>query len=291
MNFRDHCAWFGRCLPALVSLALTLGLAATASAADMIGNCEVTGQKGAFPITPVQPGQLTVDVNLPAPGWWNGDTPETIKDGFEYCMAANIAYRAGLDKIAVTNVTWDSLVAGQTENFDLALSEVSITDERKKVVNFSVPYFHSDTGILVRKDANFDSKSMKGLRFGVQQATTAFDFLNNKLKPTEQVMVFQDIPSLLASLAAGQIDVGMSDTSYVLALATQSKGALKVIGQYSTGETYGAIYPKDSANAATFDKIIQSLIDDGTLKALSAKYLAAAWGADPTTIPYFEVEP
>jgi polar amino acid transport system substrate-binding protein len=36
------------------------------------------------------------------------------------------------------------------------------------------------------------------------------------------------------------------------------------------------------------DKIIQALIDDGTLKALAAKYLAGAWGADPTAIPYFK---
>ncbi len=49
-----------------------LGLAATAAAADTIGNCEVQGQKGQFAMEPARPGQLTVEVNLPAPGWWNG---------------------------------------------------------------------------------------------------------------------------------------------------------------------------------------------------------------------------
>src|SRR5215475_3399971 len=91
-------------LNALTALGLFVGAAAflavgdihSASAADMIGNCEMTGKKGEFPITPVHPGQVTVEVALPAPGWWNGDTPETIKDGYEYCMAANMAYRAGL---------------------------------------------------------------------------------------------------------------------------------------------------------------------------------------------------
>jgi polar amino acid transport system substrate-binding protein len=61
-----------------------------------------------------------------------------------------------------------------------------------------------------------------------------------------------------------------------------------VVGQYSTGETYGALYPKASPNGKILDQIIQALIDDGTLKALSAKYLAGAWGADPATIPYFK---
>ena len=259
-----------------------------ASAADMIGNCAVTGVKGSIPMTPAKAGQITVEVNLPSPGWWNGDTPESIKDGYEYCMAANIAHRAGLDKVVVVNVAWDALVAGQTKDFDLALSEISITDERKKVVDFSVPYFSSDIGVLVKKGTMVDAASIKGLRIGVQGATTGADFVAQTLKPTTTPKVFPDQPSMFTALQAGQIDVAMTDTSIILAQVAASNGVFVVPGQYSTGETYGALYPKGSANEATLNKIIQALIDDGTLKMLSAKYLAAAWGADPTTVPYFK---
>ena len=272
---------------AVATIVLALGFARPATA-DMIGNCELTGQKGQFALTPAVAGQLTVEVNLPSPGWWNGDTPDTIKDGYEYCMAANIAYRAGLDKVAVTNVAWDALVAGQTKAFDLALSEISITDERKKVVDFSIPYFSSDIGILVNKGLKVDGPTMKGLRIGVQTATTGADFVTGKLKPAPQVKQFPDTPSMFAALAANQIDAAMTDTAIVLAQATAAGGAQTVVGQYATGETYGALYPKGSANNGTFDKIIQSMIDDGTLKKLSAKYLAAAWGTDPSTVPYFQ---
>jgi polar amino acid transport system substrate-binding protein len=55
------------------------------------------GTKGETPFTPARAGQLTVETNLPSPGRWNGDTPESIKDGYEYCMVANIAHRAGAD--------------------------------------------------------------------------------------------------------------------------------------------------------------------------------------------------
>ena len=89
-------------------------------------------------------------------------------------------------------------------------------------------------------------------------------------------------------MRANQIDAAMTDTAIVLGQAAVSNGLMEVVGQYSTGETYGALYPKDSPNAANFDKIIQALIDDGTLAQLSQKYLAAAWGADPTKIPYFQ---
>ena len=258
-----------------------------ASAADMIGSCEMAGKKGDIPISmPAKAGQLTVEVSLPAPTWWNGDTPEGIKDGYEYCMAANIAWHAGFDKLEVVNVGWDPLVAGQTKNFDLAISEISITDERKKVVDFSVPYFSPDIGILVKKGAAADEKSIKGMRIGVQTGTTGATFATEKLKP-KSVNQYPEQGDMFTALRAGQIDAAITDTSIVLAEEVQEKGAVSVVGQYKTDEAYGALYPTGSANAATLDKIIGALQADGTLKKLADKYLAAVWGKDPGTVPYF----
>jgi polar amino acid transport system substrate-binding protein len=252
-----------------------------------IGNCELVGPKGSIPIAnPAKAGQLTVEVSLPAPTWWNGDTPEAIKDGMEYCLAAEIAYRAGFEKMEVINVGWDPLVTGQTSGFDLALSEISITDERKKVVDFSIPYFSSDIGVLTRSDKPVDDKSIKDVTVGVQQATTGATYATDKLKLTK-VQVYPDQGDMFTALRAGQIDAAITDTSIVLAEEVNSGGKVKVMGQYKTGESYGALYPKGGANNATFDKIIQSIIDDGTIKKLGQKYLAAAWGKDPAEVPYW----
>lgn len=273
---------------AVMAGAHVLAFVLPAHAADKIGNCELTGQKGTYTLKPAVPGQLTVEVSLPAPGWWNGDTPETIKDGYEYCMAAEIAHRAGLDKLVVVNTSWAKLIGGQTTNYDLALSEASITDERKKVVDFSIPYFDSDIGVLVKKGTKADAAAVKSMRIGVHQATTGADFVEKVLKPTEPMKVYPNVPAMFAALSAGQIDAALTDTAYVLGEAAQSKGALIVVGQYSTGEKYGAVYPKGSPNEATLDKMIQAMKDDGTLNALAKKYLAEVWGADPTAIPYFK---
>ena len=273
---------------AALALATALAASAAANAADMIGNCELVGPKGQFSMTPAVPGQLTVQVNLPAPGFWNGDTPDTIQDGFEYCMAAEIAHRLGLDKVQVVNVAWDALVAGQTQNYDLALSQASITEERKKVVDFSVPYFSSDAGVLVKKGTSVDAASIKTKQIGVQQATTGAAFVESTLKPETPAKVFPDTPSMFTALMANQVDVAMTDTAIVLSQAAASGGRVEVVGQYSTGESYGGIYPKGSANNAVLDQVIRSMLDDGTVKKLAGKYLADAWGADPTAIPYFQ---
>ncbi|MEI7599806.1 MAG: ABC transporter substrate-binding protein [Aestuariivirga sp.] len=271
----------------LLAATALLAFSLPASAANMIGNCEVAGEKGSIPIAnPAKAGQLTVEVSLPAPIWWNGDTPEAIKDGMEYCMAAEIAWRAGYDKLEVVNVGWDALIAGQTADFDLAMSEISITDERKKIHDFSVPYFSSDIGVLVRKDAPVDEKTIKSAKIGVQQATTGAAFVQDKLGITD-VQVYPDQGDMFAALRAGQTDVAVTDTSIVLAEVVANPDKVDVIGQYKTGESYGAIYPKGNANNPTIDKIMQSMIDDGTIKKLGAKYLAAAWGKDPASVPYF----
>ena len=273
---------------AALAAACLVAMAVSATAADKIGNCEVTGKKGSIPIAkPAKAGQFTVETNLPGPVWWNGDTPETIKDGMEYCMSAQIAWLAGYDKLVVVNTDWDPLIAGQTHDFDVAFSQISITDERKKVHDFSVPYFSSDIGVLIRKDTPVTDKTIKKVKVGVQQSTTGMAFATDKLGLTN-TQVYPDQGSMFAALVAKQIDAAITDTSIVLAQTLESKGANIVAGQYQTGETYGGIYQKGNANNPTIDKIIKSMVDDGTIKKLSAKYLAASWGKDPATVPVWK---
>lgn len=267
-----------------LSLLASLGFAQT-----KIGDCAVSGKKGEFPIKPVAAGTLTVQTNLPAPGWFNGDTPTTIKSGFEYCLAANIAYRAGLDNVKIANVSFDALVAGQTKAYDIAFSQVTITDARKKVVDFSPPYFSSDQGLLVRTGTKVDASNIKTLKIGAQQGTTAVDYLKGTLKvPDGNIRVFPDTPNMFTALQAKQVDVVMLDTAIVLVQAKQSAGKLAVVGQYKTGEEYGAIYPKGSANKAQLDKIFKALTAEGVLKKLSATYLSKELGGDPTAVPYLK---
>jgi len=140
----------------------------------MIGNCEMSGAKGSIPLEkPAKAGQLTVEVSLPAPIWWNGDTPEAIKDGMEYCMAAEIAWRAGYDKLEVVNVGWDPLVSGQTSGYDLTLSQVSITEDRKKAADFSDSYYDIPSAWIAKagsfKDVN--AATLKGKKIIVTRNT------------------------------------------------------------------------------------------------------------------------
>jgi polar amino acid transport system substrate-binding protein len=253
------------------------------------GDCEITSQPGTINVTPATPDTLTVETTLPAPGWWNGTTPESIKDGYEYCMAAELANMAGLSKLVIKNVSFDQLVAGRTNDFDLALAEISITDERKKVVDFSTPYFDSNIGVLVQKGADVTEDNITSKTCAAYAGTTSVDFLKNDLH-CASTKTYPDSPTLYQGLLSGQVDADFLDTAIVLAEAKQTGDQLEVVGQYSTGEKYGAIYPKGSANEDALDQGIQTLIDDKTLDNLSSTYLGPAFGGDPSAVPVWTIK-
>ena len=269
-------------------LALLLGFFAVgASAASDYGNCEVSGERGSVKLETVVPGALSVRAVLPAPGWWNGDSPDTIKDGFEYCMAANMAYRAGLDRVIVVNRSFAQVIAGQAKGFDIALSEITITEERKKVLNFTEPYFNSDQGILVKAGTHIDKDNIKKMRLAAEQATTTLTYIMDHIKPVEHPMVFASVAPMYAALAAGQVDAVLYDTPNVLARAKESNGMFKVVGRYDMGERWGAVVNKDSPNLAVFNKLIEDFKKDGTLQRLTNRYLTPNLGMDPAKLPVF----
>ena len=287
-----------RSLGLAAALAMTLTVAACGSDSSSsssgsgkadLGNCKVTSKKGSISVKPVKKGTLTVETTLPELGWFNGTTPGSIKDGYEYCFAANLANAAGLTSVTVKNVSFDQLVAGRTNNFDLALAEISITPERQKVVDFSVPYFDSNIGVLAKKGSGITADNITSKKCSAYSGTTSVPFIQNSLK-CSNTKIYPDNQTLYQGVLSGQSDAAFLDTAIVLAEAKSTGGKLEVVGQYKTGEKYGAIYPKGSANEDAFDKVITTMLSDGTTDKLSKDYLGPAFGGDPSSVPVWTVK-
>ncbi len=254
-----------------------------------IGDCKITSKANSITMTPVKAGTLTVETTLPAPGWWNGTTPQSINSGYEYCMAANLANMAGLTSVTVKNVSFDQLVAGRTNTFDLALAEISITPERAKVVDFSKPYFDSNIGVIVKKGADVTEANIQTKTCAAYAGTTSVPFIQDQLKCASN-KVYPNSSTLYQSVLSGQADAAFLDTAIVLAEAKKTGGQLEVVGQYSTGEKYGAIYPQGSANEDAMNQGIATMLSDGTLKQLTTDYLGPAFGGDPSAVPVWTIQ-
>jgi polar amino acid transport system substrate-binding protein len=287
-----------RSLGLATALALTLTVAAcgsgssgsgSGSGSGSFGDCKVTSKVNSIKLKPANSGTLTVETTLPAQGWWNGTTPQSIKSGYEYCFAANLANAAGLKSVTVKNVSFDQLVAGRTNNYDIALAEISITPERAKVVDFSVPYFDSNIGVLTKKGAGLTADNITSKKCSAYSGTTSVPFIQDKLK-CKSVKIYPDNQTLYQGVLSGQSDAAFLDTAIVLAEAKSTGGKLEVAGQYKTGEKYGAIYPKGSANEKALNQGIKTMLSDGTTDKLSKDYLGPAFGGDPSAVPVWTIK-
>jgi polar amino acid transport system substrate-binding protein len=249
------------------------------------GSCTPAGE-----FEGVNADTLTVVTSLPGPGFWVGSAtdPNQIKAGYEYDMAVAIKDALCLAKLDVRNESFDAIVAGTVQDYDIVLSQTTITDERKQVVDFTEPYFESQQGVLAKAGTKMTTlDEAKAAKWGVQTGTTAFDLLE-LIKPSSDPQVYQQLADAYTALDAGQVDAVLIDTAINLGQAAASDGKLEVIAQFeqpSGPDQYGAITPKGSTNLATFDKIIADLKASGKLKEFAEKNLSK----DPGDIPVISV--
>jgi hypothetical protein len=156
---------------ALLGLVLVVALVAAGCGG---GDEEPSGAQGTGD-TPrleglITPGTLTVGTELPAPPFWIGDDYDSLTGGFEVDFAKEMAKRLGLNTVKFVEMPFAGLVAGQQCPCDINFSQVTITPERDKVVDFTEPYFDANQGVLAKKGtkvANLDDA--KKLRWAPPQ--------------------------------------------------------------------------------------------------------------------------
>lgn len=242
---------------------------------------ETTAKGSAAAFTPREAGILTVGTELPAPPFYLGDDYESLTGGFEYDLAQALAEELGLTEAKIVEMPFAGVVAGQECPCDLDLSQVTITDERAKVVDFTVPYFDADQGVLVKKGKKVATMAeAKALQWGAQVNTTGLDFIEKTIKPNKKAQVYNTTVDAFNALDAGQIDAVLLDTPIVLGQA-KTTPRFEVVAQFKTGEQYGGIVKKGSANLKAINAALEKLKAGGVLSTLLKKY----FGADPSDIP------
>jgi len=195
-------------------------------------------------------------------------------DGFGPELMRAIAAKAGLD-IELVNVGFDSLMAGVSQcQYDMAVSSITITDERKKTILFSDPYYLAGQMVTVRKD-NDSIKSkddLAGKTVGGQIGTTgiieAGKIAGANVKTYDEVgFAFQDVIN-------GRLDAVIADSPVAQGYVAKNKDKLKTAGPIFTDENYGiAICKKNADLVPKINAAIKALKDEGFLDRLSQKWI------------------
>ncbi|CAN7178286.1 transporter substrate-binding domain-containing protein [Aquipseudomonas alcaligenes] len=207
-------------------------------------------------------------------GEWSGFEPELIRAVCERLQA----------QCPLNEMAWDGLIpALKAQQVDVVLNSLSITPERRQVVDFSEPYFF--TPALWVADSSLDvqptPEGLKGLIIGVQGSTTHSAYAKQYFGKDSTVRYYNDQDDILADLRSGRIDIMLADQLAVeplLDLPDNSMLASKGVAPHDPlfGEGVGAAVRKgNDALRERLNQALQALRDDGTYDAIRGRYFKA----------------
>ena len=273
---------FGIFAAVVIAAALTLSGCAKSDSAtsDSAASCAKAD------LATVTAGKLTIATGEPAYyPWIIDDKPET-GNGFEGAVAYAVAKQLGFDAADVTWVrtTFDSAVTPGEKNFDFNLQQFSITDERKTAVDFSSPYYTAPQAIVSFKGSKIDGKTsladLKGAKLGAAVGTTSLDAISTQIGAKPQV--FNDNAAGVSALKNKQIDGLVVDlpTAFYLSGVEVPNGI--IVGQLpstGSGDQFGLLLTKGSSLTSCVSGAVDAITADGTLAAITDKWLATDAGA------------
>ncbi|SDD90924.1 polar amino acid transport system substrate-binding protein [Bhargavaea beijingensis] len=169
-----------------------------------------------------------------------------------------------------------ALQAGQ---LDVAIAGMSITDERKKIVDFSEPYFEAGLTLVSQKGNNEIKtlEDLKGKTVVVKSGTTGAQFAqDNKDKYEYEITVLEDSPSMFQEVSNGNADVLIEDYPVIVYAIAESNLDLKIVGDRLNGDHYGIAVLKGE-HADLLDMIntgLQELKDSGKYDEILNTYIS-----------------
>ncbi len=197
--------------------------------------------------------------------------------GFDIDFMNAVAKAAGF-KVEFRNTAWDGIFAGlANKDYDAVCSSVTITKERKKTMDFSIPYINAGQVLIVPK-SDTTSKTladMKGKDVGAQIGTTGAFAIKDV--PGVNLKTYDEIGLAVEDLANGRIAGVVCDSpiaaNYVLQNANY-KNALKIVGKPFTEEYYGVAVRKGNTKVLDLiNKGIKAVKDSGKAAELEKKWL------------------
>jgi octopine/nopaline transport system substrate-binding protein len=234
---------------------------------------------------------------------WNFTGAGGKLEGFEIDLANDLCARMKV-KCEIVAQDWDGIIpALQAKKYDAIMAGMTITDKRKEVINFSIPYADTPSVFLTATNSplaklpgtgqalNLSTQQaaaekaiedlkplLKGKSIGVQTSTIQANFADKYLKGTAEIREYKTTEQHDLDLAAGRIDAVFAGAAQII--GTLEKPDFKdyaVAGPSLTGGLLGAGIAvglrKDEVDLKkALDEAIQGAIEDGTIQKLSMKW-------------------
>ncbi|MCZ6725221.1 MAG: transporter substrate-binding domain-containing protein [Thaumarchaeota archaeon] len=238
---------------------------------------------------------LVVGTSTPFPPFeFKNEAGEVV--GFDIDLAREVANALGLDleirDLSGPVIGFDALIPTLgSGGVDMIAAGMSINSERTEYVDFSIPYYDANQGILVRRDSLFscpssvcEAEHLEGVKIIIQIGTTSQSWVESNLPgiitdpnrrlATDEIIQVSDLDLIIKLLLEGEADVAILDEPAAEGFAKQDIANLRVAGRLITDEQYALVVQKgDPQNLLpTINEVITELMRSGRYDELIAKW-------------------
>lgn len=239
------------------------------------------------PAAPAAQKQLRVGTECTYAPFTFRDAQGVIQ-GFDVDIAREVALRLDMEPVFVCNPFDSSIPALQARKFDILFTALSVTEERLKTVNFSLPYRSSTARFAAHK--NFDARlfdaaghpnpdALKGKTIGLQRSSTYDKYVQDKF-PGVDVRRYDTVNNMILDLKAGRVDLVVAGPVNLWSTLLHSEGGedYQFVGPEIENEEYfgvgiaAALRKNDAALLERVNQALQSMYEDGTFKKINLKY-------------------
>ena len=246
---------------------------ASSTASSAASSEAASTSAAAAELTTVEAGKLTMATNAAFPPY-EMTTDAGEFEGIDVDTAKAIAEKLGLE-LQIDDMDFDAaLLSVQQGKADIVMAGVTVTDERKAVMDFSDSYATGIQSVIVPEGSDIASvDDLAGKKIGTQRGTTGYIYCSDDFGD-ENVVAYDDGLTAVQALNNGQVDAVVIDNAPAQEFVAANPG-LKVLDTSYAEEDYAIGMAKGSALEDAVNKALEELKADGTLQAIVDKYIKA----------------
>ena len=251
----------------------TASSAAASSVASSAAASSEAASAAATELTTVEAGKLTMATNAAFPPY-EMTTDAGEFEGIDIETAQAIADKLGLE-LQIDDMDFDAaLLSVQQGKADIVMAGVTVTDERKAVMDFSDSYATGIQSIIVPEGSDIASPDdLAGKKIGTQRGTTGYIYCSDDFGD-ESVVAYDDGLTAVQALNNGQVDAVVIDNAPAKEFVAANPGLVILDTSYAE-EDYAIGVAKGSSLKDAVNAALEELKADGTLQAIVDKYITA----------------
>lgn len=250
-----------------LGLVLGLGLAA-AAAAEIL-------QVGAYAANPP----------------WEMKTPDGSFEGFEVDLVREIAERIGAE-VELQDMGFQALFAATTSGrIDMAISSITITDERLENQSFTQGYYDADLALATNRDSEVTAlEDLEGKTVAVLSSSTGEMWAQEHEEEYgfAEIRGYNNQQDMVLDTQLGRADGAISDITG-FEFMFQNMPQMHVVERIPSGDMYGIMMAKNHPQLKAVNGAITEMKEDGTLAELYAKWFGDESEPGPATTTPMEI--